>query len=422
MQGINPVLLLRRLMMCIFLPALIMNLSDVVSVLAFHNDSSCSCGDCHNIDSLHLKQPSNHIYNLIGTDQSSTCLRCHQREYGAYPGDHYISTPENKMPPGMSPFELTPGGDFGWLKKEYSRKSDDGVTQYDVGERHGHNIIAIDFGYKADSTNATAPWGTYPSSALHCSSCHDPHSRYRRNSNGSISTEGAPIVVSGSYNNSPAPDSISSVSVYRMLGGIHYQPKSLSGSFEFTADPPAAVSPPSYNRSEASTQTRVAYGGGMSEWCLNCHEKYDPKKHHPAGNEIKITPEIVKLYNLYLPGDNASSSYLTLVPFEVGSTDYAYLKELAANDDSQLGGPINANVSCLSCHRAHASGFMYMTRWQNESQFIIQDGMYPGSDNAQSAIARGHSAQETAAAYYNRNVTKFSSYQRSLCNKCHAKD
>jgi predicted CXXCH cytochrome family protein len=160
----------------------------------------------------------------------------------------------------------------------------------------------------------------------------------------------------------------------------------------------------------------------MSEWCLNCHEKYDPKKHHPAGNEIKITPEIVKLYNLYLPGDNASSSYLTLVPFEVGSTDYAYLKELAANDDSQLGGPINANVSCLSCHRAHASGFMYMTRWQNESQFIIQDGMYPGSDNAQSAIARGHSAQETAAAYYNRNVTKFSSYQRSLCNKCHAKD
>ena len=65
---------------------------------------------------------------------------------------------------------------------------------------------------------------------------------------------------------------------------------------------------------------------------------------------------------------------------------------------------------------------MYMTRWQNESNFIIADGMYPGSDNAQSALARGHSSQETAAAYYNRNVTKFSGFQRSLCNKCHAED
>jgi hypothetical protein len=77
---------------------------------------------------------------------------------------------------------------------------------------------------------------------------------------------------------------------------------------------------------------------------------------------------------------------------------------------------------CLSCHRAHASGFPESQKAQIESPFIIQDGIYPGSDNAQSSIARGHSSQETAAAYYNRNVTKFSGYQRSLCNKCHAKD
>jgi hypothetical protein len=63
-----------------------------------------------------------------------------------------------------------------------------------------------------------------------------------------------------------------------------------------------------------------------------------------------------------------------------------------------------------------------MTRWQNDDVFMVQDGMYPGTDNAQSSIAHGHSSQETAAAYYNRNVTKFSGYQRVLCNKCHAKD
>jgi hypothetical protein len=29
---------------------------------------------------------------------------------------------------------------------------------------------------------------------------------------------------------------------------------------------------------------------------------------------------------------------------------------------------------------------------------------------------------ETNAAYYDRPVTKFATYQRVLCNKCHAKD
>ena len=31
-----------------------------------------------------------------------------------------------------------------------------------------------------------------------------------------------------------------------------------------------------------------------------------------------------------------------------------------------------------------------------------------------------HSFQEAAAAYYSMNVTKFSAFPRSLCNKCHA--
>ena len=34
----------------------------------------------------------------------------------------------------------------------------------------------------------------------------------------------------------------------------------------------------------------------------------------------------------------------------------------------------------------------------------------------------GQSAAETQQAYYGRPATKFGPYQRSLCNKCHAKD
>jgi hypothetical protein len=37
-------------------------------------------------------------------------------------------------------------------------------------------------------------------------------------------------------------------------------------------------------------------------------------------------------------------------------------------------------------------------------------------------FARGRLGAETQAAYYDRPVAKFASYQRVLCNKCHAKD
>jgi hypothetical protein len=148
---------------------------------------------------------------------------------------------------------------------------------------------------------------------------------------------------------------------------------------------------------------------------------------------IRVTKHgihLESLQNYVKSGDMTgvpASSYLSLVPFEEGlvynAANLATLKSHATTGDSQLGGPTGAaTVMCLSCHRAHATGFMSMIRWQNESQFIIQDGIYPGSDNAQFSIARGHSSQETTVAYYYRNVTKFSGYQRSLCNKCHAKD
>jgi len=421
MQRVNLALWLCRLVMFIILPALAINLSDVARALAFHNDSTFSCYGCHN-----EKGPSDHIYNLIGTDQSSTCLRCHQRKNDLDRGDYYICTPDTQMPSGIPPIELTPGGDFGWLRKDYSWTNENGMREYSFGVEHGHNIIAADFGYSASPVYPTAPGGTYPSSALHCSSCHDPHGVYRRNSDGSISSEGLPIAATGSYNDSPDPDVSSSVSVYRMLGGINYQPQSLNGAVVFTKDPPAAVSPRSYNRSEASTQTRVAYGAGMSEWCLNCHTNYDPKKNHPAGNAVKIKPEMARLYNSYLPGDSASSSYLSLTPFEVGSANYSLLKKIAVNDDSQIAGPVNANVSCLSCHRAHASGWDHGLRFNYRTKLTtVADSSgnvsYPDHSYGP-AYAQGRTMAETREAYYGREATTFGPQKRSLCSKCHAKE
>src|SRR6185369_16732325 len=130
------------------------------------------------------------------------------------------------------------------------------------GDKHGHNIAAQDYGYYADAYNNSAPGGYYPATSLGCTSCHDPHGTYRRKADGSFSTTGAPIKGSGSLAASADPDALNNVGVYRLLGGVGYQPKSLGGGFAFGNNPPAAVAPDTYNRSESATQTRVAYGTG----------------------------------------------------------------------------------------------------------------------------------------------------------------
>lgn len=83
---------------------------------------------------------------------------------------------------------------------------------------------------------------------------------------------------------------------------------------------------------------------------------------------------------------------------------------------------------CLSCHRAHASGFIDMLRWENEYEFITKviagATSYGGTDVAatDNALSRGRLNAEKVAAYYDRPATQFATYQRVLCNKCHAKD
>ena len=95
----------------------------------------------------------------------------------------------------------------------------------------------------------------------------------------------------------------------------------------------------------------------------------------------------------------------------------------AQNNNTYLNGPASSDqVACPSCHRAHASGWANALRWNMAAEFMVYNSLYPGTDNTASSYAQGRLAAETQAAYYDRPVTKFASYQRVLCNKCHAKD
>lgn len=390
------------------------------SAFAFHSGGVAECGGCH---SMHAPKTGG-AFLMVGTDQSSTCLSCHE---GPTLSSYHVSTTPANQGPGVPPVNRTPGGDFGWVKKTYSfvqRSS----TVTEAGQSHGHNIIAVDNGYSVDPDKATAPGGTFPSSQLACNSCHDPHGKYRRLSDGTVATAGAPIIGSGSYDTSTEPAANQAVGAYRLLAGEGYSKAPFAGV-------PAAKAPSTYNRSEALTQTRVAYGNAATAghtawgtWCGTCHGDM-----HSSGNYVHPVDatlgDLATTYGQYVKsgdmGGSAASSFTSLVPFVEGTGDYTVLASHAKNNNSVLSGPASSDrVSCISCHRAHATGFPEMLRWNMEGEFMVKNAVYGGTDSTPSDLgyARGKTQAETMAAYYERPVTVFASYQRVLCNKCHAKD
>jgi len=399
---------------------------------AFHSGGVAECGGCH---SMHSPNPSG-TFLLTQSDSSSTCIECHS---GPTRSSYHVFT--YPLPgAGVPPVNFTPGGDFTYLLKDY-KFTLRGTPTTELGQTHGHNVVAADFGLTVDTDFATSPGGTYPSSNLACASCHDPHGKYRRiggDTNYTIATAGAPIIGSGSYNTSLTPTASQAVGVYRLLAGQGYQ---RAGAPPYPGVP-AASAPSTYNQDEATNQVRVAYGhaptgGGRTtwgEWCATCHAKMHSNGNyvHPVDETLGST--IAGIYNKYINSSNtvggaAATSYLSLVPFVENTADYAVLKSHASNTNKYLNGPASSDrVSCLSCHRAHASGFPDALRWQMEGEFItVADAggnpIWPGTDNgASTSFSRGRTELEMRAAYYNRPATVFGAYQRVLCNKCHAQD
>jgi hypothetical protein len=421
--------------------------------MAFHDGGVAACERCHTMhNSLNNTimgggtQYQSGPYLLQGGGEASdSCLNCHS---GATLSSYHVDTPTvgYGATAASYPANRGPGGDFSWLKVATG-------TQANKDSR-GHNIMGTGHGYAADSRLVTSPGGSYPAANLQCSSCHDPHGKYRVLSDGTVvqAQPGVvvpPIAASGSYNTSPASTSVAAVGVYRILAGKGYLPKSMStqAGLAFANDAPIAVAPSTYNRSESATMTRVAYGKGMSEYCGNCHAAMlnaagtvssgaaDGTHVHPAGNSAKLgggwsdttnfTTTIANNYNTYKKtGDmsnTVATSFDSLVPFEEGTSDLATLKAHAKNDDTFLTGPdaSNSNVMCLSCHRAHASGFSSMIRYQIDNGFV--------NNTDSSGTVNGWNADTSVnamnlAAYYDKPATKYGAFQRPLCNKCHAKD
>jgi len=349
-----------------------------INVLASHEGGEGYCEGCH---VLHQSDGGADTSMLIGSDPSSTCLRCH-----AESGQYY-----NVLSNDGSSY--TPGGDFYWLTKTFTWNENSMVSSSE-GDSHGHNIVALDYGLMGDSMLTFAPGDLYPSSAMGCESCHDPH---------------------GITDGDSADESVSASDNFRLLGGIGYNGGSQDYGITFNYPAPVAVADPD-DWTETDTN-HTAYGSGMSEWCSNCHSEFlNSGNKHPAGNNATLTSTIIANYNSYLKTGNffgtQANAYTALIPFELGTSDRSLLNPSSMSGPGASGNP---NVMCLTCHRAHASAFEAIGRWDFPETFIANSHPRAGDGGA--------SGNDIINSYYGRDMTaQFGLYQRQLCNKCHVQD
>jgi hypothetical protein len=443
-----------------------------VNGLAFHSGGVAACDGCHVMHNANngvakstngrAGEPawSNHTnaYLLQGSDQSSTCLICHgTMQAKAGNANQFVVA---DLDPSRLPNYRSPGGDFGWTRQDFGAATG-GVAS--MGVSHGHNVAAKDFGWDVDGRfpGGVAPGGSFVNvggndlAKFACSSCHDPHGRYRMQVTGGIGsgtvTNGIqfygpfqggqqgelPIAVSGSYGDAPTANY--AVGAYRLLAGKNYAPVS-KPQFPFPNDPPVAVAPRDYNESEATTEVRVQYATGMSEWCKNCHSEIHSEgyvsgwggQRHPAASTAMLKQPQYVIYNTYVSSGvygSTAANYTSLVPFEQGNTlTLSTLQgQLATAAASNIAADGSKNVMCLSCHRAHASAFDSMVRWDQNATFLTDSSQFTSG-----LTTRGW--QATQAGVYDRTVgpatgagaangtTILGYYQRSFCNKCHGKD
>ena len=322
----------------------------------FHDEGVARCSGCHTmhnsqngiaVDTLH---PTGNAYLLNKATPSDVCLGCHAVGHGDVFGSDPLNPPAERGP-----------GNFVFLLEDNLYDGRSGTVP---GSAAGHNINAPSKGVGPDATLLTAPGGTFPASAMGCSSCHDPHGNTH----------------------------------YRMLYGAGGVVQDGIATFANAAPDAEGLG---FSSAAENNSNHIAYKGGFSAWCGNCHGNFHNEAggrlEHPSGENLGGT--IAGVYGRYngtahYNSGSPTTSYLAAVPFED-----------PANTISSTAGPsASSQVSCITCHRAHATSAPDAGRWDFNVTWLSDDGV-------------------TSHSYpipnpYGPDVH----IQRSLCNKCHVKD
>jgi len=177
--------------------------------------------------------------------------------------------------------------------------------------------------------------------------------------------------------------------------------------------------------------------------CANCHNLILQGNHtsgmaglrHPAGNPVEARRrhrnELQRLrHSGVMTNVTAGFAFSTLVPFEIGSADYNVLKpyavtSVARDDQAMPAASTMNNVACVSCHRAHASGFASSMRflYRNDLMTVADSANVAiyDSSTTENQINFGYTQAQQQNAYHGRPA-RLRPVRANQCNKCHAKD
>jgi cytochrome c553 len=183
-----------------------------------------------------------------------------------------------------------------------------------------------------------------------------------------------------------------------LYGSDHPESRVEGFVFEYSTPAPEAEGIPLSGPPE-SEGNHTAYRRGMSAWCGNCHGDYHAGSDGSAFRHAVDTilgREMIALYNRYrgtgfLDG-TGQEAYTPAVPLEF------------AESTTGFRGPVpsGARLTCLSCHRAHASSGPAAGRWDFSIETWSEEGRRSGSYPLPNPY-------ETTAG----------PEQRALCGKCH---
>lgn len=296
---------------------------------AFHDGGVASCKGCH---VMHQSEDGMMVpaqgYLIADSSPTDLCLGCHGSSNGAVFG----------LDP-LFPDTEYGGGNFIFLLEDDLNDAVMGMTQPIAGEAAGHSVVGSGAGLFPDSRHTLGPGGTFPTSLLGCTSCHDPHG------NGNFRMLHGPGVIQG-------------------------------GLYSFMAPAPLAEGV-ALNGPGEGPANHTAYLDGWAAWCGNCHgfnyhETIQGGFEHPV--DIPLGLDVAAWYNAYdgdanPAGGDPASAYLPEVPFE----------DPAATVSGTAGPSAASRVTCITCHRAHGTSAPAGARWDGNVPTAALDGAASGS-------------------------------------------
>jgi hypothetical protein len=361
----------------------------------YHEHSSLECSDCHegnlgNPDGISDKST---IKSMLKKPTTDLCLSCHEEAGADMAKAPYVATMDGKDP-GVKGRAM-PAGDF-----YFSRM--DPKKGHNPGKSSGRQASAM----PSDPRLTRAPGGTFGTADWDCCSCHEPHYRFsqkatawrqlKRKVNGIVHTgnETAVLGVESSGGNSGGTTAgykpIESNSRGDLVNGEYIQERKdhlpLDGANLFIP--------------EGETNKNV-YQGGFSSFCATCHGDFHGGDEGASGlggarsstGNTAIAGQWVKHPSNLALGSSSrydENTYNKNVINQQGTNPnpagYDWKYPLVKVDGKwsvtspslpgQMGN--RDRLMCLTCHKAHASQFDNMLRWDAKKPGFIANGQKDG--------------------------------------------